>query len=577
MYHIIPASPWKILFYLMYCKLVAINGRYTHSSLPLFHVRNELEDRCPEVNTEILQFTIRDPYYEVVLRISEGCPDAIFFTTAVWNSVRVEKLISDLHALMPSSLLVVGGPQAEVVFTHCGKEQCTVVHGAIEAVGDKFYEDLTHSSLEPEYGGAFFHMGDRGDRFKSPYRESDFSSHLENRNIYYESSRGCPFSCSYCLSSAENGTLHKKYKQVQTELDQIMAHTPKVLRFVDRTFNDLPERALALWQLVLTYEGDTLFHFEIAPDRISEEMFDFLATVPPGRFQFEIGIQSTHQPTLAAINRKIDPAIAHATVSRLAAMANIHLHADLILGLPFETEESYLHSFADIFAMAPHYIQMGLLKILPDTAISRDAQKYEYVHCAVPPYAILANKWLDGGTLQQLYWFSECVEKFCNNRYFPSLWDYLRHKKEDITLFFKLLLQVSLEKNLFQLAATQELLCSIIVEAVVTRQDKRIIQEFLIYDWLRCGQKNLPSVLGASHDTKRNLRDQLYQQLPEVIEGLYTRKERNRFFKQTVFHQFSQESMQQLGFANNENGCLAFLLSREKSLERLQNCVLLPA
>ncbi len=560
----------------MHIKLVAINGRFTHSSLALFHVRNELEEHCTGVSTEILQLTIRDPYYEVLLHLSWNRPDAIFFSAAVWNSDRVEELIADLHSLLPSCLLVVGGPQAEVVGDTLGGSVCTVVRGAVEAVGMTFYSDLLQGSLTPLYGGSFFHMAEK--RFVSPYREEDFTSHLKNRNIYYESSRGCPFSCTYCLSSAESGIVRKGLGQVRRELDQIMEHQPKVLRFVDRTFNDLPERALALWQLVLSYEADTLFHFEIAPDRFTEEMFAFLATVPPDRFQFEIGIQSTHEPTLAAIKRRIDPRVAHETVSRLAALGSIHLHADLILGLPYETEESYLQSFSDLFGMGPHYIQMGLLKLLPDTAISRDADLFDYRACRRPPYSVLANQWLDSECLSRLYWFSECVEKFCNTRYFPSLWSYLRKRREDVSAFFSRLVEHSHDHHLFQLAVTQELLCTIVTASLQGREDREFIVELLAYDWLRCGQRSLPSCLTISgREEQRKLKDRLYHQLPSELRGCYSKNERNRFFKQSTFYEFTPRCLEELGFESRSAGCLVFLREREESLLRLNRALLLPA
>jgi radical SAM superfamily enzyme YgiQ (UPF0313 family) len=560
----------------MQCKLVAINGRYTHSSLALFHVRNELETHCAGIDTEIVQLTIRDPYYEVLLRLSADNPDAVFFSAAVWNSDRVEELIKDLHSLVPDCLLIVGGPQAAIVGAALDGI-CTVVRGAIEAVGTDFYADLITQTLQAYYGKSFFHLQDKQKLFRSPYRESDFTTHLLNRNIYYESSRGCPFSCSYCLSSAENGTVHKSLELVKKELDQIMAHAPKVLRFVDRTFNDLPDRALALWKLLLEYKTETLFHFEIAPDRISEEMFSFLKMVPPGRFQFEIGIQSTHKPTLAAIHRKIDPQVAHATVSRLAAADNIHLHSDLILGLPYETKESYLASFSDIFAMGSHYIQMGLLKMLPDTAITASAAELEYRYCSRPPYSVLANKWLDADTLQSLYWFSECVEKFCNNRYFPSLWRYLRRTEDDIVCFFEKILKVALCERLFQLAPTQEFLCSILEQVITGRDDEQLLRELLVFDWYRCGQKNLPRFLANDVENKRTLRDTLYEQLPSEMNGIYSKKERNRFFKQTIFHTFSEAGIEEIFGPAKRKRCIAFLLQREKSLTRLQKTVLLPA
>lgn len=560
----------------MHIKLVAINGRFTHSSLALFHVRNELEEQCPGGSTEILQLTIRDPYYEVLLHLSRDRPAAIFFTAAVWNSERVQELICDLHSLLPSCLLVVGGPQAEVVGNSLEEGICTVVRGAVEAVGREFYDDLLRGSLKLRYGQSFFHMAEK--RFSSPYRDEDFSSHLKNRNIYYESSRGCPFSCTYCLSSAEHGIVHKELAQVRRELDQIMEHKPRVLRFVDRTFNDLPERALALWQLVLEYESDALFHFEVAPDRFSEEMFDFLATIPLGRFQFEIGIQSTHEATLAAIKRRIDPHVAAETVSRLAALNTIHLHVDLILGLPYETKESYLQSFADVFAMGSHYIQMGLLKLLPDTAISRDAELFDYRACSRPPYAVLANRWLDPECLQGLYWFSECVEKFYNNRYFPSLWSYLRRRNEESISFFGNLVKHSHEHGLFHLAVTQELLCTIITASLEGREDRTLILQLLSYDWLRCGYRTLPPCLRAADDgeKKETLKDKLYQQLPPDLPGLYIKRERNRFFRQSVFQSFSAACLQELGLAKEGAGTLVFLQEREATLLRLNRAILIP-
>ena len=560
----------------MNCKLVGINGRYTHSSLALFHVRNELESHCTDLTTEIVQLTIRDPYYEVLLRLSGGAPDAIFFSVYIWNSELVAGLIRDLHDLLPACLLVVGGPQAGVVGAGLGANVCTVIQGAVEAVGEGFYRDLQARKLLPFYGRSFFQLKERMERFRTPYRDTDFTSHLANRNVYYESSRGCPFSCTYCLSSAEKGTVHKSVERVQEELDQIMAHKPQVVRFVDRTFNDLPDRALAIWKVLLQYEGDTLFHFEIAPERISEEMFTFLAEIPPGRFQFEIGIQSTHKPTLEAIRRKINPEEAGVTVSRLMRSNNIHLHADLILGLPFETRESYLRSFADLFAMGSHYIQMGLLKLLPDTAISQEAEVLGYRYSHRPPYSALANKWLDAETLQYLYWFSECVEKFYNNRYFPSIWRYFRESNEDIVLFFERLLECALMRNLFQLAPTQQLLCSLVAEVIAPRQDRDLLQELLIFDWYRCGQKNLPPCLTDGVEEKRTVRDRLYAALPAELPGLYNSKKRNRFFKQTIFHCFSEKGLRFLAGGGVAGQAMAFLLEREKSLDRLQKTALLP-
>jgi radical SAM superfamily enzyme YgiQ (UPF0313 family) len=547
-------------------KIAGINARFTHSCLALFYVRNELEKNCPEIPVELFQFTINDNYYEMVIRLSGGSPHYIFFSAAIWNSSLVERLARDLRICLPDCRVVIGGPQAAVLADRLGPDNCTVVIGEIEAVDDGFYRDLAKGSLAARYTGSFFKMAGRS--FAYPYRESDFRSHLQNRHIYYESSRGCPFSCSYCLSAAEKGLYHKDLAAVEEELRDILRHRPKVVRFIDRTFNDRPERALAIWRFLAAEGGETLFHFEMAPDRFSEEMFDFLATVPRGRFQFELGIQSTNPPTLEAVHRRVDPALAHRTVSRLAVSANIHLHVDLILGLPYETRESFADSFRDVFAMGGHYIQMGLLKILPDTPICHGAGEYEYRHSGEPPYAVFASKWLGHADIIELYWFSECVEKFVNNRYFVSLWQYLRSRREDSFAFFFQLLKLCHQRGFFQLAATQELMCSLIVALALRREDRGRIVELLRYDWLRCGFRFLPDCLAVEDASEQPeaTRSALYQLLPEEIAGVYGRANRNQFFRKSFFLKISAETLAELGLAGSSAPSLCILAERDDSL-----------
>jgi len=564
----------------MQIKIVALNARFTHSCLALFHVRNELEKNCPGVETEVCQLTINDSYYKTLLRLSNGNPDYIFFSAAVWNSDRVEQLILDLKRCLPQCGIVVGGPQAVVIGQHLVSVPCTVVSGDMEALRASFYRDLESKSLQPAYGGSFLRMQQR--LLVSPYREEDFSSHLQNRNIYYESSRGCPFSCTYCLSSAEQGVHHKPLPQVEQELAQILAHKPATVRFVDRTFNDLPARALAIWEYLMRQDVKTLFHFEISPDCFTEEMFAFLQSVPAGRFQFEIGVQSTHQPTLQAVCRKMDLATALANIKKLVAINTIHLHADLILGLPFETRESFGRSFADLFGTGAHYLQMGLLKLLPGTAISRDAASWGYESCAQPPYAVLANQWMGHAVLQDLYWFCECVEKFVNNRYFPSLWAYLRRRGEDAFVFFQGLLCLCQQQNFFSLAPTQEFLGQLLQQFVAGRHDGPLLLEFMRYDWLRCGHRYLPSCLQpeCAEDQPQAVKDALFQLAATapagLFETLFERAGRNHFFKTGFFLRFSGQCLQELGLnSDGVPGVVVFLSEKEESLYRLNKTIAL--
>ena len=556
-------------------KIIGINARFTHSCLALFYVRNELEKNCPDVALELFQFTINDNYYEMLLRLSQGSPRYIFFSAAIWNSSLIERLTLDLRVCLPASRVVIGGPQASVLdgkLNHpepAGQNNCTVVLGEIEALGADFYQDLLNGCLLSRYEGSFFSMNERF--FAYPYRPADFDEHLQNRHIYYESSRGCPFGCTYCLSAAEKGLYHKELAMVKRELSDILSHHPKVVRFIDRTFNDAPDRALAIWKFLAVEAGETLFHFEMAPDRFTEEMYDFLATLEPGRFQFELGIQSTNERTLVAVNRRVDPDRAYQTVHRLAGLGTIHLHVDLILGLPYETAESFKASVRDVFAMGAHYIQMGLLKILPDTPIYREVQDSGYVFCHEPPYAILQSNWMNHATMSELFWFSELVEKFHNNRYFVSLWRYLRRCREDIAGFFKELLAVCQDSGFFQMAATQELLCTKLVQVAAMRDDKDLIVEMLRYDWLRCGFRFLPDCLlvDASNEQPERTKSMLYQRLPQEIDGVYRKNNRNQFFRKSFFFRSSSAMLREIGVMTHlENPCLCILQEREVSLHK---------
>lgn len=556
-------------------KLVAINARYTHSCLALFCIRHELEKYLPQHPVILYQFSINESYHEMVLQLTAGTPDAIFISAAIWNSEIVIKLIADLKRCLPDCQIVVGGPQAEIVFNVCNG-LCSVVYGEIEGIDPVFYSDLEAQKLKNQYRGTFQAIKDKG--IPIVYKDSDFDEYLQNRHIYYESSRGCPFSCSYCLSAVEVGVYHKDLEQVKAELKQILSHQPKVLRFIDRTYNDNWRRALDIWQYLMEQDCETLFHFEIAPDFFTEEMFKFLETVPAGRFQFEIGVQSTTTKTLDTIRRKIDPSRVHDIVSRLAVMNTIHLHVDLILGLPFETEETFLRSFDDVFAMGAHYIQMGLLKMLPNTPIYLDADKYEYSFSSAPPYAVFHNQWLNHQKFTELYWFCECVEKFMNNRFFVSLWQYLRKRGETISEVFVEILQWSREENLFGLAATQELMCTILMHWAASRADIEVICELLQYDWLRCGHRMFPEELqlidGA--ETFMATRDRLYQVLPGELEGVYDPRERNRFFKRGLFWKCSPELLKALGDSSiSTYGCLCVVTEREDSLYKYNKIIFL--
>ncbi len=564
----------------MKIKLVGLNARYIHSCPALFYLRRQLLRQLPELRPEIVQKTINDPYYPALLGLAAGRPEALFFSVYIWNSTYVGRLVRDLLALLPETRIVLGGPEAPYLFGRHGEiglERCTVVRGEVEGLGEEFFRDLRAGCLAPRYAAC---RRVNGEDFPLPYGEEDFAGPLANRHIYYESSRGCPFSCAYCLSAGEHGVRAKELDQVRGELRAILQQRPKVLRFVDRTFNDRPERALEIWRFLATEAEETLCHFEIAPDRFTEEMFSFLESLPAGRFQFEIGVQSTHPPTLAAVSRRMDFQAMRANLRRLAALDTVHIHADLILGLPLETVASFRAGLAELFALGPHYIQMGLLKLLPDTPLAAKQHEYGLRVCAAPPYEVLATSTLAPAELAGLYWLGEITERFYNNRYFQTLWQYLRSCGEDMPLFFDSLLAVCRQHGFFELAPTQELLARMLAETVASRPDASFLHEVLAYDWLRSGQRLLPDFLrrGLQAVEPPALKKMLWERLPESWPGYYSHHERRDFLKRAVVGLFSASLLAAAGLAGGggKEVCLLFLAERLATVHGHQRVAMAP-
>jgi hypothetical protein len=328
---------------------------------------------------------------------------------------------------------------------------------------------------------------------------------------------------------------------VKEELLAILGHGPTMIRFVDRTFNADPLRTLEIWRFLHGQRDKRCtFHFEIAPDLFSEEMFLFLEGVPPDLFQFEIGIQSTNPETLAAVNRKMDVAKALATIRRLRQIGTIHLHVDLILGLPLESAATFAASVRACLATEPHQLQMGLLKVLPDTAIAREVKEHDIIACQDPPYQVLATRWLDHQTLSRLYWLGECIEAFYNKGYFKTFFSYCIRKEADIVSFFEGLLSECHHRGLFTLAKTQQLMHDILFTFVHGHVNALLLQELLVFDWLLCGHRFLPESCNRDLNADREF---LWQRAALDQEGLYTARERNLFFKKGIFCRFSAQLM----------------------------------
>ena len=542
----------------MLIKIIALNSRYTHSCLSLFYIRNQVRKLLKNARISIEQYTVNDPYFATLTRITEGNPDLVFFSVYIWNSHFIFRLTEDINRVMPSIKIILGGPQVSFLADSDIPAGCTIVRGEIEGLDADFFQDAKNGNLVPVYNAV------SSQSFSFPYQEEDFEKHLQNRHIYYESSRGCPYSCTYCLSSAEKGVRLKDIETVKQELAIILAHNPQTLRFVDRTFNIDEKRALKIWHFLAVQAKETCCHFEIGPDRFSDEMFIFLKTIEPGRFQFEIGIQSTNPATLAAVNRKTDMNLAIKNITRLIELDNIHLHVDLILGLPHETADSFQKSFNDTFFLFPHYIQMGLLKILPGTPISHQVDEFSIKSCVEPPYEVMATQWIDHDTLKRLYWFSECVEAFYNTRFFKSFFALIRESEDDYFLFFDQLLTRCFDADFFRQAKTQKRMNSLLLELTRNHPEEKTLKELLIFDWLHSGHRFLPDNLNPENLNRE--KEHFWKNMPQNKEPLYTYKTRNHFFKQSLFMRFSDKTLKAAGFGGQGNGVVCFLAVKEKGV-----------
>lgn len=525
----------------MNIRLIAFNCRYSHSCLALFYVRNELEKYIPSCSLSIEQFTINDPYYETLLKITGFQAESLFFSVYIWNASYLCRLLNDLHSIAPELPIVLGGPQAPALREKLTFKP-TVVHRQIEGIERSFYHDVVGGTLQRDYWAEAVHS------FGYPYKKEDFQDQLLNRNIYYESSRGCPFFCAYCLSSTSRGVVFKDLDLVKKELLDIISYSPKILRFVDRTFNADPDRTLELWRFIKDHADETSsFHFEIAPDLFSEEMFQFLEGVRGNFFQFEIGVQSTNPKTLAAVNRKIDLEKSFVNIKRLKDLGTINLHLDLILGLPEENQKSFAQSIRDGLALQPHYLQVGLLKVLPDTALALNIKALGIKACHEPPYQVLATQAMDHKTISHLYWLGECVEAFYNKGYFKTFFSYAIMHENDIFLFFEQLLTLCSRGNFFSLARTQVLMNDLLFALVDSHKDRAVLIECLILDWLLCGHRYLPAVFELDINTHKKF---LWKNAPQELEGLYTKPERNFFFKKGVFFKFSSVVLSPTGISD---------------------------
>ncbi|MDA3812892.1 MAG: DUF4080 domain-containing protein, partial [Candidatus Cloacimonetes bacterium] len=423
--------------------LVGINARYTHSNLALRYLRNFVDDL--EHKTEILEFSINQDMLAILEQITRVRPEFIALSVYIWNTDIIYSLLPEIKKILPDSKIILGGPEVSYnpeEWLSKFSEIDYIVCGAGEA-GLRY---LLENGLQ---------IGNQIIRKKNPhfseipfaYLPSDFPE-IKNKYIYYESSRGCSFKCSYCLSSRSDQTLEfRDLENVRKELAFIIKQEPRIIKFVDRTFNINKEHSREIWKFLIDLEPNMTFHFEIHPELLDDEDLQILKKCPKGLFQFEIGIQSTNPETLKAIQRSGNWEKTADIVHQLISLGNIHIHVDLIAGLPFEDMQGFERSFNDIFNLKADHFQLGFLKVLPGTEMAENADKFGITSTKMNPYIILKNQWLSFDDLNKIHKIETLLNVFSNSNKFKTTLQYLIPRFDSPFIFFNDLLDFLQTRN----------------------------------------------------------------------------------------------------------------------------------
>lgn len=487
--------------------LAACNAKYIHSNLAVYDLKAYSSDYDEHVI--LREYTINQPKDEILKDIYSSGADVVCFSCYIWNISFVRELIRDLVKILPKTAFWAGGPEvsydAEKFLTEMPE-----MTGVMVGEGEKTFHDLLEfyidgkDSLE-EISGIAYRTGDK--IIHNGWRElMDLSAipfvyeHLEkfeNRIIYYESSRGCPFSCSYCLSSIDKKLRFRDLELVKKELQFFLDHRVPQVKFVDRTFNCKHEHAMTIWKYILEHDnGVTNFHFEISADLLREEEMELMSQMRPGLIQLEIGVQSTNPETIRAIHRHMDLKKLEHCVNRVHSFRNIHQHLDLIAGLPYEDYDIFHQSFNDVYQMKPDQLQLGFLKVLKGSLMQKEAEVYGIVYKEKEPYEVLSTNWLTYGEVLKLKMVESMVEVYYNSGQFWHTLEYLVPLEKDAFTFYEKLGSFYEKKGYSEISHSRMRRYEILLEYLKEETDvpAEVAAQKMLYDlYLREKLKKRPA------------------------------------------------------------------------------------
>ncbi len=484
--------------------LTTLNSKFIHTNLAIRYLRESVKDL---IDVDVREYTINNQLDYILKDIYKNNYDVVFFSTYIWNIYDIVKLCDNLKKVKPEIKIGLGGP--EVTYdSQNAMEQYEFLDYILCGEGELVFRSLVeyflgNKNIEDIKGIAYRKDGQiiineemellqNLDEIPSPYENLDIKEY-ENRIVYYETSRGCPFNCQYCLSSAIKGLRYFSADRVKRDLKNLIDARVSQIKFIDRTFNANKKFAKEIMEFLMENDnGYTTYHFEVTAHLLDDDMLSFLKNCKEGLFQFEIGVQSTNQKTLDAVGRRDNFEKLSYVVKTIKSYRNIHQHLDLIAGLPYEGYERFQQSFNDVFNLGIEQLQLGFLKMIKGTGMRYNADKYGYRFKDYAPYEILFNDFISYEEILKIKDIEEILETYYNSNNFPLSLEYIikNYYIESPFKFFEKFATYFEEKGYFHMAQGKNQLYKILLDFYCENinENNELFNEVLKYDYLSLGK-----------------------------------------------------------------------------------------
>ena len=491
--------------------LTTLNSKFIHTNLAIRYIKESIKDL---IDVDLREYTINNQLDYILKDIYLKDYDAVFFSTYIWNVYDIVKICENLKKVKPNLIIGLGGPEVSYDSEE-SMEKYQFVDYILRDEGEMVMRDLVkhfrgEMSIEDVDGityrqdGKIIRNKTREllkdlDLIPSPYENLDVKEY-ENRIVYYETSRGCPFNCQYCLSSAIKGLRYFSIDRVKRDLKNLIDARVSQIKFIDRTFNANKKFAKEIMEFLMENDnGYTTYHFEVTAHLLDDDMLEFLKDCKEGLFQFEIGVQTTNQEALDAVGRRDDFEKLSYVVKTIESYQNIHQHLDLIAGLPYEGYDSFEKSFNDVFGLQIEQLQLGFLKMIKGTGMRARAEEFEYEYKDYAPYEVLSNKFISYDEILKLKDIEDILERYYNSNNFSLSVKYIieNYYSESAFKFFEEFATYFDEMGYFHLAQGKNQLYSILLDFYKEKigENYDLFMEILKYDYVSLGKiSSVPNI-----------------------------------------------------------------------------------